>query len=410
MPSAGGRRNGEIYMEEIRLLQNEDSGIVVGFYGSVSIDNAEAVEKELLNIREEHGQGTVTFDFEKLEYISSAGLRVLLKLARSEKGNRPRIINASGEIYEILEDTGFVKIFEVSKQMKKYSTDGFQLIGRGTNGEVYRVDRENIIKVFQKTTPLEDINRERNLAQQALIEGIPTAISYSVVMADDRYGILFELIDADSLSATFKGKPDEYDLYVEKYISLFKKIHSIKGTPDKFTNIKDVYHTAIDYCADYYSEEELCKLRALVDSVPETETLIHGDYHPNNIMVQNGGLILIDMGDMTLGHPIFDFLATAATQVNLVKLSPEYAEFHTRMPAELITKTWRRLIDDYFKEKTEEEKNRIEDQICIFSKLKVALCPYFGRGVTPEIVKASIDDAKANFLPLIDELIGAVNW
>ena len=288
--------------------------------------------------------------------------------------------------------------------------EGFELIGKGTNGEVYRVDRENIIKVFQKSAPLEDIERERILSQQALIRGIPTAIPYSVVKANDRYGILFELIDADSLSATLAGKTDEYDYYVDMYVDLFKKIHSIKGSAENFGNIKDIYYEAIDFSRNYYSEEELDKLKRLVESVPDIGTLIHGDYHPNNIMVNNGELILIDMGDMTLGHPIFDFLATAATQVNLVKLSPEYAEYHTRMPAELITKTWRRLIDSYFADKTEEEKNRIEDQICLFSKLKVALCPYFGKGVSQEILMASINDAKTNFIPLIDGLIGTVDW
>lgn len=397
-------------MEEVKLLRKDDKETVVGISGWVSIDNAEKVKKELFRIREEHPQGRLTLDFEKLEYISSAGLRVLLLMAKQEKGSIVKAINASSEVYETLEISGLNKILEVHRAIRNYSLDDLEMIGRGTNGDVYRVDRENIIKLFQKSAPLEDIERERNLAQQALIEGIPTAISYSVVKCDDRYGILFELIDADSLSAVLTNKPDEYDAYTDEYINLFRTIHAIKGAPDKFVNIKDIYHGAIESCRDYYSPEELSKLKALVDSVPDTGTLIHGDYHPNNIMVQKGELILIDMGDMSLGHPIFDFLATAATQVNLVKLSPEYAEYHTKMPAELITRTWRRLIDSYFADKTEEERNRIEEQICIFSKLKVALCPYFGRGVSPEIVKASIDDAKQNFLPLIDGLIGAVDW
>ena len=54
--------------------------------------------------------------------------------------------------------------------------------------------------------------------------------------------------------------------------------------------------------------------------------------------------------------------------------------------------------------------NEIEEQIAIFSKLKVALAPHFGRGADPAIIQASIDDAKANFLPKIDSLIGAVDW
>ena len=396
-------------MEKLRTITNEHDEIIVMFSERISVDNAEAVEKELFRIMDETPGKKKVFDFEKLEYISSSGLRVLLKVSQ-KMGGRIKIINMPSMIYEIFEDTGFVRLFDITKSVKNYSLDGLDFIGRGTNGEVYRIDRENVIKVFQKSVPIEEIERERKLAQQALVAGIPTAISYSVVKAGDRDGIVFELIDADSLSTVLKNEPDRYDAYTSQYIQLFKKIHSIKGDAECFANIKDIYYKAIDYSRDYYTEQEVSLLRALVESVPDTGTLIHGDYHPNNIMVQHGELILIDMGDMTLGHPIFDFLATAATQVNLVKLSPEYAEFHTRMPAELITRTWRRLIDQYFADKDENERKRIEDQICIFSKLKVALCPFFGRGVTPEILQASIDDAKQNFLPLIDSLIGKVDW
>ncbi|MBE5915944.1 MAG: STAS domain-containing protein [Pseudobutyrivibrio ruminis] len=397
-------------MDGVKLLSSEQNSVVVGFYGKISSNNSQAVDEELAKLRSDNPQGSLVFDFEKLEYISSAGLRALLKASKNEHNQKIKIINVSLEVYEILEMTGFNQMFEVHKVMRRFFMEGLELIGGGTNGEVYRVDKENIIKLFKEDTSFEVIDRERNLAKQALIEGIPTAISFDVVQVEERYGIMFELIDADSLSTTLKNKPKEYDSYVDKYIDLIKKIHSIKGDSDKFINIKSVYYDAIDYSKDYYTKEELLKLRNLVDSVPDTGTLIHGDYHPNNIMVQDGELILIDMGDMTLGHPMFDFLATAATQVNLVNLNPEYAEFHTKMPADLITKTWRRLIDGYFEDKSEEERKRIEEQICIFSKLKVALCPYFGRGVTPEILQASIDDAKQNFLPLIDDLIGAVDW
>ena len=66
--------------------------------------------------------------------------------------------------------------------------------------------------------------------------------------------------------------------------------------------------------------------------------------------------------------------------------------------------------EKYFGEYDKAERDRIEEQIAMFSKLKVALAPHFGRGASPEIIKASIDDAKANFLPEIDKLIGKVDW
>ena len=61
-------------------------------------------------------------------------------------------------------------------------------------------------------------------------------------------------------------------------------------------------------------------------------------------------------------------------------------------------------------EYTKEERDRIEDQVNTFSKIKVALAPVFGRGASKEIIQASVDDAKANLLPRIDSLIGAVDW
>ena len=396
-------------METVKIKEIGEKSLVLEFSGSITVMNSGSVGQELMKIREEHKQEQLVFDFEKLDFVSSSGLRVLLNMAKTEK-KKIQVFNVNSVIYEVLDDTGLTSILETHKAMKQYTSKGLELIGQGANGAVYRMDRENVIKVFQKTAPLEDIERERNLSKQALIEGIPTAISYTVAKVDDCYGIMFELIDAVPLSFELKSDPEGYDRNTGKYIDLYKKIHETEGDPKQFPNIKSIYHKAIEGCAEYYSQEELSKLKALVDSVPDRNTLIHGDYHPNNIMYQNGELVLIDMGDMSIGHPIFDFLATAATQVNLVKLSPEYAEGHTRMPAELITKTWRRLFDTYFEEYTKEERDRIEDQVNTFSKIKVALAPVFGRGASKEIIQASVDDAKANLLPRIDSLIGAVDW
>ncbi|MCR5025538.1 MAG: phosphotransferase [Lachnospiraceae bacterium] len=396
-------------MDGVRLKETGKNTVVISFEGRISRDNAEKVGEDLTHIRSENNEEQLVFDFEKLGYISSAGLRVLLKAAKKEK-NKIQIFNIPLEIYDILEDTGFVRMFETHKAMKKYSLSDFEMIGQGANGEVYRVDNENVIKVFQKSAPLEEIDRERTLAQESLLAGIPTAISYSVVMADDRYGIMFEMINADTLSNTLKNNPDRYDELAEKYVSLYKKIHETPVDKECFPSIKELYRDIITECEPWYTPEETAKLRALVESVPDRDTMIHGDYHPNNVMFQDDDLIIIDMGDVSYGHPIFDFLATAATQVNLVKLSPEYAEMHTRMPVELIKKTWDRLIEKYFGEYDKEERTRIEEQIAMFSKLKVAMAPHFGRGASPEIIKASIDDAKANFLPEIDKLIGKVDW
>ena len=56
-----------------------------------------------------------TLDFERLEYISSAGLAILLKTQKrlSERGAAIKIINVNKHIYDIFRYSGFNSIFEI---------------------------------------------------------------------------------------------------------------------------------------------------------------------------------------------------------------------------------------------------------------------------------------------------------
>lgn len=56
----------------------------------------------------------LVFDFDKVEYISSTGLRVLL-FAQKEMNKRGsmKIINVSEEVYDVMKDVGFTGISEI---------------------------------------------------------------------------------------------------------------------------------------------------------------------------------------------------------------------------------------------------------------------------------------------------------
>lgn len=398
-------------MEKLNVEISEITNdmLVVSVCGKVDTTNAEDFFSALEKARGSALDKKFYIDVKGLEYISSAGLRALLALQKNEK-EKMNLINVSGSVMSILEVTGFSQILNVSKAFKSISVENCPVIGRGANGTVYRLDEERIVKVYQKEASLVDISRERNLAQKTFVNGIPTAIAYDVVKVNDCLGVVFELLNAKSLSATIVANPDQFDSLAKEYARIYKSFHETKASAGDYPQIKDLYYDYINGCKDWYTEEELNKLRALVDSVPDRDTLIHGDYHARNIMVQNGELLMIDMGDVSIGHPIFDFLATAATQANLVELNPAYAEVHTGMPIEYIKKLWNDLLHLYFADKTEDEIEAIDKQIRIFSKLKVALAPVLGRGAGDEIINGSVMDAKANLLPHIEELIGTVNW
>lgn len=55
----------------------------------------------------------VTLDFAELQYLSSAGLRVLLSVQKKMKGKKFNLINVNKNIMEVFEITGFVDFLNI---------------------------------------------------------------------------------------------------------------------------------------------------------------------------------------------------------------------------------------------------------------------------------------------------------
>lgn len=72
---------------------------------------------------------------------------MLLKLAKAV--GDVTINNVNSGVYEIFDVTGFTSILNVKKALREVSVDGCELIGEGANGKVYRLTKDEMIKVFR---------------------------------------------------------------------------------------------------------------------------------------------------------------------------------------------------------------------------------------------------------------------
>ena len=78
------------------------------------LDTTTAPELETIVRTGLDGAELLTFDFAKLEYISSAGLRVLLSAQKTMNKQGDMVVkNASEEVNEIFEVTGFSDILTI---------------------------------------------------------------------------------------------------------------------------------------------------------------------------------------------------------------------------------------------------------------------------------------------------------
>ncbi len=94
-------------------ITRSGSHLVVKVAGRLDAQTATALQDGIGKALE--GIDEITFDVPELEFISSAGLRILLaayKLMAKRVGSM-RIINATGEVMSVLEMSGFASLFDV---------------------------------------------------------------------------------------------------------------------------------------------------------------------------------------------------------------------------------------------------------------------------------------------------------
>ena len=95
----------------IEIKRNSEETIIE-LAGRLDTTTAPALDKTINNDVE--GTTRLVLDFKSLEYISSAGLRVLLSAQkRMQKSGSMKVTNVCEEVMEVFEMTGFADILTI---------------------------------------------------------------------------------------------------------------------------------------------------------------------------------------------------------------------------------------------------------------------------------------------------------
>lgn len=95
--------------------QNINGVTVIPLEGRLDGNNASVAEQAFLQLFAAGNQQFI-FDFSNLQYISSAGLRVILVAAKKLRGTPGRMIcaNLSEQVLDVFEMSGFTTIMEMA--------------------------------------------------------------------------------------------------------------------------------------------------------------------------------------------------------------------------------------------------------------------------------------------------------
>lgn len=297
-------------------------------------------------------------DIKDVTYISSSGLRMLLHLAKQYPDFH--IVGAQPEVYQVLDLTGFTKMMKVERALRKLDVKGCDVIGKGGVGVVYRLDDDTIIKVFREGSTMREVQAEIIMAKEAFVLGMPTAISFDVVQVGNRYGLVYELLKADTLSACIKREPERMEEFARLYAGIFRQLHAIQVPQNGLIpSAMEREECAVRRISRYFDTASVDLLLRIVQKIPVANRLLHCDLQTKNAMMGGDELMLIDLGEIGYGHPILDLGHAYSSMVSLLG---DYEEV-IGIPRDYGIRFWKRMLPYYFEGESPEMIAHRESQM-----------------------------------------------
>ena len=230
------------------------------------------------------------------------------------------------------------------KQLEEIDIEGAVKIGEGAHSEVYRIADDTIVKVYQPSESLDRIRKEKELSRWAFVKGVPTAISFNVVRVGDRYGLVYEMLNACFAPDYIKKSEEHFEDFVRRSVDLMQQIHAIEVAPGELPDMKEQTREWIGKCRKYMESDVCDRLDGFLEEIPDSHTLLHADYHIKNIMVSDSELMLIDMDTLCMGDPIFELATVYNSYKEFPSVSPEAAVF-LGIDVETADRLWERTVN-----------------------------------------------------------------
>ena len=187
-------------------------------------------------------------------------------------------------------------------------------IAVGRTGELFAWGDERVMKLYREGCSRDYVRREARVSRIANELGLPAPAVYKADTEDGlwelygRLGILFDWVEGPTMLRDLLRRPWMLVAHSKALAALHAQVHSKpgEGLPDGRARIE----TVIARMTESLTESQRSAALAELASLPEGRSVCHGDFHPDNIILQEGGPVIVDWGPASCGHPLADVVWT----------------------------------------------------------------------------------------------------
>lgn len=201
----------------------------------------------------------------------------------------------------------------MNMEAKTINLQDWEAFGGGGFGTSYyhKTDGSVVLKLNKPSVSEEAARREFLRSKAVYDMGIPSAKPIEFVTDGQRYGMIVERIQGkESFGRIIADHPERLEELACITADYAKALH---GTPCDMEAFDSTALRTRSMIADSRDIPDDIKARLLgyIDELEPATTCLHGDINPCNIVIANGKVYWIDLGDFGYGNPLLDFCILA---------------------------------------------------------------------------------------------------
>lgn len=226
------------------------------------------------------------------------------------------------------------------------SMDDYEQSGEGFTAVSYNhKDGRRMMKLYAPFIPEEVPLQELATARNVFEMGISTPRVLRLVTDGTRRGVEFErIVNKKSFARAIADNPENLEKYAVKFAGMCKKLHATPCNTMKFQSARQFFIETTKSVSEL-TEEEKEKICRFINSVPESNTCLHGDMHIGNVITDGEHDWWIDIADFRYGNPMFD-MGMWNFLCNEIPEEMSFNLFH--ISKQSMQEVWRIFAREYF--------------------------------------------------------------
>jgi len=181
-----------------------------------------------------------------------------------------------------------------------------QLVGKGRLADVYAWGDAHVLKLFAVGRDAAAIDAEARVGQILHESGVATPGTHGVIELDGRRGIIYDRAPGTAMLGQLSAKPWRLFAFGRMLAELHASVHQCHADHLPSQNEQLEHLIARADLPAVQRNLALARFREL----PGGTAVCHGDFHPDNVLVNGDSAAIIDWTTACAGNPVADFART----------------------------------------------------------------------------------------------------